>query len=212
MSTDPSATSSRWLGLVKPLICSPKALTAARPRRIALHGTPSSLFRHIGRAILPHSRWVIRKVDVELTPMTSFQSNSGNEGANTVAALGLRWAALRGMLGSPLIHADDQKLLRDELLQELQSIARGMSEIAARNGVELCAKLDVMGEELRKMARADDGPSHALLASIRKDVMSLTPRAVAERSSVQIVRGATHRSAEAAPAEAVPHSEAAKGP
>jgi hypothetical protein len=144
--------------------------------------------------------------------MANFQSNFGNDGANTIAALGLRWAALRGMLSSPLINADDQKLLRDELLQELQSIAQAMSEIAARNGIELCAKIDVMGEELKKMARGEDDPAHTLLASIRKDVAALTPRAVAEKSGVQIVRGAApHRSAEPVPAEA-PRGEAAKGP
>jgi hypothetical protein len=143
--------------------------------------------------------------------MANFQSN-GNDGANTIAALGLRWAALRGMLGSPLINADDQKPLRDELLQELQSIGQAMSEIAARNGVELCAKIDVVSEELKKMARDEDDPAHHLLASIRKDVMALTPRAIMERSSVQLVRGlAPQRGTEAAPADAA-RGESAKAP
>jgi hypothetical protein len=142
--------------------------------------------------------------------MAGFQSNSGNDGANTIAALGLRWAALRGMLGSPLINADDQKPLRDELLQELQSIGQAMSEIGARNGVELCAKIDVVSEELKKLGHDDDGPAHGLLASIRKDVMVLTPRAVMERSSAQLVRGvASHRSADRN-AEAV-SGEASRG-
>jgi hypothetical protein len=146
--------------------------------------------------------------------MSNFQSNSGNDGANTIAALGLRWAALRGMLGSPLINAEDQKPLRDELLQELQSIGQAMSDIAARNGVELCAKIDVVSEELKKIAGEDDDPAQNLLASIRKDVMALTPRAVSERSSVQLVRGhAPHRGVEAASsAEAVRVGEAAKSP
>lgn len=146
--------------------------------------------------------------------MANFQSNSGNDGANTIAALGLRWAALRGMLGSPLINAEDQKPLRDELLQELQSIGQAMSDIAARNGVELCAKIDVVSEELKKMAGDEDDPAQSLLASIRKDVMALTPRSVPERSNVQLVRGhSPHRGMEAAqPAEAVRAGEAAKSP
>ncbi len=146
--------------------------------------------------------------------MSNFQSNSGNDGANTIAALGLRWAALRGMLGSPLINAEDQKPLRDELLQEIQSIGQAMSDIAARNGVELCAKIDVVSEELKKMMGDEDEPAQNLLASIRKDVLALTPRAVSERSSVQLVRGhAPHRGVEAASsAEAVRVGEAAKSP
>jgi hypothetical protein len=146
--------------------------------------------------------------------MANFQSNSGNDSANTIAALGLRWAALRGMLGSPLINAEDQKPLRDELLQELQSIGQAMSDIPARNSVELCAKIDVVSEELKKMTGDDDDPGQNLLASIRKDVMALTPRAVQERSSVQLVRGhSPHRGVEAAPSPEAPRAgEAAKSP
>ncbi|MBV9566631.1 MAG: hypothetical protein JO172_00695 [Hyphomicrobiales bacterium] len=116
------------------------------------------------------------------------------------------------MLGSPLINAEDQKPLRDELLQELQSIGQAMSEIAARNGVELCAKIDVVNEELKKISGDDDDPAQNLLASIRKDVLALTPRAVAERSSVQLVRGMSpHRGMESPPpAEATRGAEAAK--
>jgi hypothetical protein len=107
----------------------------------------------------------------------------------TVAALGLRWSALRGMLGSPLIETDEQLLLREELLKELQSVGRLMSEIAARTGIELCAKIDVLSEELRKAGGDDDSPTETLLASIRKDAMALVPRGLAERSTVQILRG-----------------------
>jgi hypothetical protein len=144
--------------------------------------------------------------------MANFQSSSSNDSANTIAALGLRWAALRGMLGSPLINSEDQKPLRDELLQELQSIGQAMSDIPARNGVELCAKIDVVGEELKKMTGDEEDPAQNLLASIRKDVMTLTPRAPQERSSVQLVRGhSPHRSVEAAQTpEAARASEAAK--
>lgn len=146
--------------------------------------------------------------------MANFQSNSGTDSANTIAALGLRWAALRGMLGSPLINAEDQKPLRDELLQELQSIGQAMSDTPARNGVELCAKIDVVSEELKKMTGDEEDPAQNLLASIRRDVMALTPRAPQERSSVQLVRGHTpQRSVDAAqPADGARASEAAKAP
>jgi len=129
-------------------------------------------------------------------------SQHENDSQNTVAAMGLRWAALRGMLGSPLINADDQRMLREELLQEIQSIGQTISAIAARNAIEICAKIDVMSEELKK-AIPDDGAAHALLASIRGDVTALAPRATTERSNVQIVRGtAPHRAADASAAEA----------
>ncbi|SDR22518.1 hypothetical protein SAMN05444161_2204 [Rhizobiales bacterium GAS191] len=135
--------------------------------------------------------------------MASFQSQHDHDGQNTISALGLRWAALRGMLASPLINAEDQRSLRDELLQEIRSIGQMMSGIAARNAIEICAKIDVMSEELKKAEGADDYPTETLLASIRSDVMAMSPRTVTERSNVQIVRGAVpHRSVETAPGDA----------
>jgi hypothetical protein len=137
--------------------------------------------------------------------MASFQTHYEADRPSTIAAFGLRWSALRGMLGSPLIETDEHQQLREELLRELQSIRRSMSEIAARNATELCAKIDVLSEELRKAAGDDDNPAEALLASIREDVMGLLPRGVAERSTVQIVRGAAPlRTAEPPPAEGSP--------
>ena len=132
--------------------------------------------------------------------MANLQPHYDTDRPTTIAALGLRWSALRGMLGSPLIETDDQLHLREELLQELQSIGRSMSEIPATTGIELCAKIDVLSEELKKAAGDEDNPTETLLASIRKDVMPLVPRGVAERSTVQIVRGAapvrTHRTSQ----------------
>ena len=123
--------------------------------------------------------------------MANLQPHFDAERPNTVAAVGLRWSALRGMLGSPLIEAEEQRPLREELVQELRSIGQSMAEIAARNAIELCAKIDVLGEEIRKASGSENDPKEALLASIRKDVMSLLPRGLVEqRSSVQIVRGA----------------------
>ena len=75
------------------------------------------------------------------------QQREADTSANTVAALGLRRAALRGMLTSPLIETEEQKELRDELVSELQSVGQSMAKLTSRNQVELCAKLDVLGEE-----------------------------------------------------------------
>jgi hypothetical protein len=134
--------------------------------------------------------------------MASFESHYEADRPSTITALGLRWSALRGMLGSPLIETDEQQQLRHELLQELRSVGRSMSEMAARSAVELCAKIDVLSEELRKAAGYEDNPAEALLASIRADVLTLLPSTSAERSTVQIVRGAAPlRTSEAAPPE-----------
>jgi hypothetical protein len=105
---------------------------------------------------------------------------------NSVAALGLRRAALRGMLGSPLIEADDQRELREELLGELQSVGQTMSTISARNAVELCAKLDALNEEYRPGQEGLN--AQALIASIRRDVMALMTRQAPERSPMHAVR------------------------
>jgi hypothetical protein len=145
-------------------------------------------------------------VSKEHDRMASSQPHYEADRPSTISALGLRWSALRGMLGSPLIEVDEQKALREELLQELQSVGRSMSEIAARNAVEICAKLDVLSEELRKGA-GEDNPAEALLASIRNDVLALLPRGVTERSTVQIVRGAAPlKTTEPAPTEGASRS------
>jgi hypothetical protein len=111
------------------------------------------------------------------------------------------------MLGSPLIETDEQRPLREELLQELRSVERSMSQIAARHSIELCAKIDVLREELKKAAGDEDNPTETLLASIRKDVTALVPRNVGERSNIQIIRGATPiKAAEPATAEGLPRN------
>ena len=60
------------------------------------------------------------------------QNQSGLEGTQSVSALGLRWAALRGMLNSPLITVEDQRPLRDELVRELAAIERDFGEARHR--------------------------------------------------------------------------------
>jgi hypothetical protein len=124
------------------------------------------------------------------------QQRDATDSTNTVAALGLRRAALRGMLGSPIIDADDQKGLRDELMGELRSIGQSMARAPAKNTVELCAKLDVLGEEFRP--EVDAGAIRDLIASIRRDVISLTTRPPMERSPFQSIRTLQNRAAETA--------------
>jgi|tagenome__1003787_1003787.scaffolds.fasta_scaffold17976686_1 hypothetical protein len=118
---------------------------------------------------------------------TMGQQRDADPTSNSVAALGLRRAALRGMLASPLIEAEDQKDLRDELLGELQTVGQSMAKVASRNVTELVAKLDVLGEEYR--AGSEGGAAQTLIASIRRDVMTLVPRPQPERTStVQTIR------------------------
>jgi hypothetical protein len=145
---------------------------------------------------------VIFSFNKERNDMANLQPAYDADRPKTITAIGLRWSALRGMLGSPLIDTDEQRPLREELLQELQSVERSMSQIAARHSIELCAKIDVLREELKKAAGDEDNPSEKLLVSIRKDVSALVPRNVGERSTVQIVRGvAPVRAGETAAAE-----------
>jgi len=124
------------------------------------------------------------------------QQRDATDATNTVAALGLRRAALRGMLSSPIIDADDQKGLREELVGELRSIGQSMSRAPARNTVELCAKLDVLGEEFRP--DVDASAIRDLIASIRRDVMTLTVRSPMERSPFQSIRALQNRATETA--------------
>lgn len=133
--------------------------------------------------------------------MSTNAQRDGSDAANTVAALGLRRAALRGMLSSPIIDADDQKGLRDELMNELRSIGQSMARAPAKSTVELCAKLDVLSEEF---APGNDTASvRELISSIRRDVVALTARPIGERSSFQSLR-AVHNRANEAPAAAAP--------
>ena len=68
----------------------------------------------------------------------------GPEGANTVSALALRWAALRGMLASPLIEAEEHQVLRAELVSELAALDQDMAALPARSGAEVAAKIDIL--------------------------------------------------------------------
>jgi hypothetical protein len=152
------------------------------------------------------------QAEIERVVMASMgQQRDADSTSNSVAALGLRRAALRGMLGSPLIETDDQKELREELLNELQTIGQSMARVSARNVSELIAKLDTLNEEYRP--GSDNGAVQPLIASIRRDVLALVPRP-AERSTVQTIRTlhGSRPSEPPAPAPAVPPANEGNDP
>jgi hypothetical protein len=122
--------------------------------------------------------------------MADQKNQPGTEGSSSVSALGLRWAALRGMLGSPLIEVDEQRPLRDELVRELHLIERNFAAIAARNATEISAKIDVAKAALRQGSLDMDGWIVELLESVQTDLRAVGqsngPRY--ERSPVNLTR------------------------
>ncbi|SCY53220.1 hypothetical protein [Microvirga guangxiensis] len=99
----------------------------------------------------------------KLAELTSTQS---------VSALGLRWAALRGMLNSPLITAEDQRALRDELLVELATLEQDFSTLQSRNPMEISAKVDIAKSALRDKIDASEMWMIDLLDSIQADLQN----------------------------------------
>jgi hypothetical protein len=102
---------------------------------------------------------------------------AGLDGSTSVSALGLRWAALRGMLASPLIEAEEQRSLREDLLRELQAIEQDFATLPARNTIELSAKIDVVKTALRQSAVDGQGWLTSLLESVQSDLRATIPRA-----------------------------------
>jgi hypothetical protein len=127
--------------------------------------------------------------------MADLKNQFGGEGSTSVSALGLRWAALRGMLGSPLIEAEEQRPLRDELLRELRVIERDFAQIPARTATEVSAKIDVAKTALRQGSLDMDGWIVELLESVQADVRSVSQTAIArtERSPVNLSRSTPTR-------------------
>jgi hypothetical protein len=98
------------------------------------------------------------------------------DGNQSVSALGLRWAALRGMLGSPLIAAEEQRLLREELLNELDALEQDFSAVQARNPMEISAKIDIAKAALQDRLQPGQSWLIDLLASIQSDVHTVPAR------------------------------------
>lgn len=93
-------------------------------------------------------------------------------GTQSVSALGLRWAALRGMLNSPLITAEEQRALRDELLVELATVEQDFSTLQSRNPMEVSAKVDIAKSALRDKVDTSEMWMIDLLDSIQADLQS----------------------------------------
>ncbi|WP_152568911.1 hypothetical protein [Microvirga sp. BSC39] len=107
---------------------------------------------------------------------------SGLDGTQSVSALGLRWAALRGMLNSPLIMVEEQRSLRDELLRELSTIEQDFSDLPSRNTMEVSAKLDIAKSALRERVQNGETWLVDLIDSIQADLHSLHAKAPAAAS------------------------------
>jgi hypothetical protein len=132
----------------------------------------------------------------------------------SVSALGLRWAALRGMLNSPLITADDQRALRDELLIELATLEQDFSTLQSRNPMEISAKVDIAKSALRDKIDASELWMIDLLDSIQADLQNFTtaPKngsAQATRPPVNLSRTHQQRSEESEATDATSTSSAA---
>ncbi len=108
--------------------------------------------------------------------MAESQKLAGLDGIQSVSALGLRWAALRGMLNSPLILGDEQRSLRDELLHELSTIEQDFSALQSRNPTEISAKVDIAKSALREKIHAGESWMIDLLDSIQADLQGLSAK------------------------------------
>ncbi|MGO4387474.1 hypothetical protein AB4Y85_08060 [Microvirga sp. 2YAF29] len=109
--------------------------------------------------------------------MADSQKLAGLDGMASVSALGLRWAALRGMLNSPLILGEEQRPLRDELLHELSTVEQDFSTLQSRNPAEISAKVDIAKSALREKLDGSELWMLDLLDSIQADLHGLTAKA-----------------------------------
>ncbi|WP_157961283.1 hypothetical protein [Microvirga flavescens] len=119
--------------------------------------------------------------------MADTKNPAGTDGMQSVSALGLRWAALRGMLTSPLIMLEDQRSLREELVHELSSIERGFIALQARNATEVSAKIDIAKSAVRDGLQSGSEWLIDLLSSIQSDLL-----ATAAKSSSPAGRATPH--------------------
>ncbi|WP_262030390.1 hypothetical protein [Microvirga sp. Mcv34] len=134
--------------------------------------------------------------------MADSQNFTGQDGTQSVSALGLRWAALRGMLNSPLITAEEQRPLRDELLRELSAIEQDFSDLPSRSTMEISAKLDIAKSALRERIHGGEAWLVDLIESIQSDLHSVAHKpasattATTGRSPANLSRPQQQRSEE----------------
>ncbi|NIX75751.1 hypothetical protein [Microvirga terricola] len=120
--------------------------------------------------------------------MAEMNNLTEQDNVQSVSALGLRWAALRGMLTSPLIMVEDQKSLREELLRELGIIERNFASAPSRNVAEISAKIDIAKSALRDGLQAGQSWLVELLESIQNDFQAALPKTQSPRSPVNLAR------------------------
>jgi hypothetical protein len=116
---------------------------------------------------------------------------AGLDGTQSVSALGLRWAALRGMLNSPLITLDEQRPLRDELVRELETLEQDFSSVESRNTMEVSAKVDIAKSALQDRLQPGQSWLIDLLESIQIDLHGMNTKAApapASRPATNLTR------------------------
>ncbi|MBF9233315.1 hypothetical protein [Microvirga alba] len=139
--------------------------------------------------------------------MTETKNLTGLDGSQSVSALGLRWAALRGMLTSPLIMVEDQRHLREELLRELGVIEHEFVSLPSRNATEISAKIDIAKSALRDGLQAGQSWLIELLDSIQNDLQATNAKVPgANRSTANLARAYQQRNEAAAPAASEPET------
>ncbi|MBM6594706.1 hypothetical protein [Microvirga pudoricolor] len=104
------------------------------------------------------------------------------DGSQSVSALGLRWAALRGMLASPLILSEEQRHLREELLRELGNIEQNFVSLQSRNAMEISAKIDIAKSALHEGLQSGQSWLVSLLESIQTDLHATSAKPTANGS------------------------------
>ncbi len=133
--------------------------------------------------------------------MAEAKNLAGLDGTQSVSALGLRWAALRGMLNSPLITLEDQRPLRDELLRELEALEQDFSDVESRNTMEVSAKVDIAKAALQDRMQPGQSWLIDLLESIQIDLHAMNtkaPVAPTGRPTANLARTQQHRPDESA--------------
>ncbi|MCB5174984.1 MULTISPECIES: hypothetical protein [Microvirga] len=126
--------------------------------------------------------------------MAEPKNMAGLEGSQSVSALGLRWAALRGMLTSPLIMVEEQRGLREELLRELGTIEQEFVSLQSRNTMEISAKIDIAKSALRDGLQAGHNWLVDLLDSIQTDLhLTNAKPAAPARPTTNLVRAQQQR-------------------
>lgn len=138
--------------------------------------------------------------------MAEAKNLAGLDGTQSVSALGLRWAALRGMLNSPLITLEEQRGLRDELLRELETLEQDFSMVESRNTMEVSAKVDIAKSALQDKLQPGQSWLIDLLESIQIDLHAVTAKpspSSAGRPTAAFSRSNQHRPDESAAAHEI---------